>query len=324
MIDSQGRTIDYLRISVTDRCNLRCVYCMPEEGIVPMAHNEILTYEELERICTCAAKLGIRKLKLTGGEPLARLGIVDLVRRLKAVEGIEQVTMTTNGVLLGEAASSLATAGLDGINVSIDTLDRQEFARITRRDELPQVLGGINSALEAGLRVKINCVPTRQADPDGLLKIAAIAKEKPVQVRFIEMMPIGLGERFKGLPEEKLKACMEERFGKLLPCSDRLGNGPAVYYSLKGFAGHIGFISAVTEKFCGGCNRVRLTASGFLKLCLHYDRGIDLRAPLRSGMDDIELLRLLERAIAQKPAAHHFEQAEVAHRELHSMAQIGG
>lgn len=324
MIDSQGRTIDYLRISVTDRCNLRCVYCMPEEGIAPMAHEEILTYEELERICACAAKLGIRRLKLTGGEPLVRLGIVDLVRRLKAVEGIEQVTMTTNGVLLGEAASSLAMAGLDGVNVSLDTLDQQKFAATTRRDELPRVLTGINSALEAGLRVKINCVPTRQADLNGLLKIAALAKEKPMQVRFIEMMPIGLGERFEGLPEEKLKACMEERFGKLVPCSDRLGNGPAVYYSVNGFAGHIGFISAVTEKFCGGCNRVRLTASGFLKLCLHYDRGIDLRAPLRSGMDDRELLQLLERAIAQKPAAHQFEQAEVAHRELHSMAQIGG
>lgn len=324
MIDLQGRTIDYIRISVTDRCNLRCVYCMPEEGITPLTHQEILTFEELERVCTCAAKLGIRKIKLTGGEPLVRLGIVDLVKRLKAIAGIEQVTLTTNGVLLGEMASGLANAGLDGVNVSLDTLDRKEFSCITRRDELPRVLSGIDHAIKAGLRLKINCVPTGKSDLEELMKIAAIAKEKPIQVRFIEMMPIGLGESFKGIPKEQLKACMEEKFGPFSPCYEVCGNGPATYYSLKGFAGHIGFISAVTEKFCGNCNRIRLTASGFLKLCLHYDCGIDLREPLRSGIDDRELLALMEHAIAHKPVAHHFEQLAVPHRELHSMAQIGG
>lgn len=324
MIDLQGRNIDYLRISVTDRCNLRCVYCMPEDGITPLTHDEILTFEELERICTCAAKLGIKKIKLTGGEPLVRLGIVDLVERVKAIEGIEQVTLTTNGVLLGKMASGLAKAGLDCVNVSLDTLNRQEFARITRRDELPRVLSGIDEALKAGLRVKINCVPTGKSDLDGLMKIAAIAKEKPIQVRFIEMMPIGLGEQFNGIPKEQLKTCMEDQFGPFSPCYEVCGNGPATYYSIKGFTGHIGFISAVTEKFCGTCNRVRLTASGFLKLCLHYDCGIDLREPLRSGISDQEFLTIMKNAIAHKPAAHHFEQPSVAHRELHSMAQIGG
>lgn len=324
MIDLQGRTIDYIRISVTDRCNLRCVYCMPAEGVTPLTHQEILTFEELERICTCAAKLGIRKVKLTGGEPLVRLGIVDLVRRLKAIADIEQVTLTTNGVLLGEMAFDLADAGLDGVNVSLDTLDRQEFSRITRRDELSRVLSGIDSAIKAGLRVKINCVPTKKSDMEGLISIAALAKEKPVQVRFIEMMPIGLGERFEGIPKERLKACMEKKFGSFSPCDEVCGNGPAAYYSLKGFAGHIGFISAVTEKFCGNCNRVRLTAAGFLKLCLHYDCGIDLRKPIRSGIDDQELLARMEQAIAHKPAAHQFDQRAVPHQERHSMAQIGG
>lgn len=324
MIDLQGRTIDYLRISVTDRCNLRCVYCMPEEGITPLSHEEILSFEELERVCTCAAKLGICKIKLTGGEPLVRLGIVDLVKRIKAIPGIEQVTLTTNGVLLGEMASGLKKAGLDCVNVSLDTLNRKDFARITRRDELPRVLSGIDSALKAGLRVKINCVPTRQSDLDGLLKIAEIAKEKSVQVRFIEMMPIGLGDQFQGIAKNKLKACMEEKFGPFFPCYEVSGNGPATYYSLKGFSGHIGFISAVTEKFCSTCNRVRLTANGFLKLCLHYDCGIDLREPLRSGITDEEFLEIMKDAIAHKPAAHHFEQRSVAHKELHSMAQIGG
>lgn len=320
MIDQAGREIDYLRVSVTDRCNLRCVYCMPAEGIPLLSHSDLLSFEEIERICACAAKLGIKKFKLTGGEPLVRLGLPELARRLRKLPGAEQVTLTTNGVLLGKYAGELVGA-IDSVNVSLDTLDPAQFTQITRRDQLPQVLEGISAALNAGLRVRVNCVPSRTSDKAQILAIAGLARTRPVDVRFIEMMPVGQGDAFDGVPTDELKQWLTEAYGPLTPTSDT-GNGPAAYEKIPGFAGRLGFISAVTKKFCAHCNRVRLTSAGFLKLCLDYDLGIDLRGALRAGMDDEKLLELMRDAIAQKPDGHQFGQKKTS--LVRSMAQIGG
>lgn len=321
MTDQMGRNIDYLRVSVTDRCNLRCVYCMPAEGIPLLSHEDLLTFEEMERICACAAKLGVKKLKLTGGEPLVRLGLPALARRLRALPGIEQVTITSNGILLGQFASELAKAGVEIVNVSLDTLDRAGFAEITRRDMLPQVLEGISAALHAGMRVRVNCVPSRTSEPEHLLAVAGLARERPIDVRFIEMMPVGQGDAFQGVPTARLQKWLTERYGPLTP-DGGVGNGPAAYMEIAGFCGRLGFISAVSHKFCGSCNRVRLTSAGFLKLCLDHDAGIDLREPLRRGISDDELLERMRGAIYRKPDGHQFGMKK--HSAVRSMAQIGG
>lgn len=321
MKDGMGREIDYLRVSITDRCNLRCIYCMPETGVEPVAHSEILTFEELVRVCGSAASLGVRKLKLTGGEPLVRRGVTELVRDLRAIEGIEQVTMTTNGILLGAMARGLADSGLCAVNISLDTLDPMRFAAVTRGGELSKVLASIDAALEAGLRVKLNCVPARELGTGEITALSLLAKERPIDVRFIEMMPIGLGGAFTGVPAEELRRTLEAAFGPLVPCGDLRGNGPARYYSLEGFAGKIGFIGAVSECFCAECNRVRLTAEGFLKLCLHAEDGLDLRALLRGGVSDAELTEAMRAGILQKPARHHFEERR---GNTKIMSQIGG
>ncbi len=324
MTDGQKRSIDYLRVSVTDRCNLRCVYCMPAEGVEPVSHGEILTFEEILRVCRCAAALGVRKIKLTGGEPLVRRGIVELVRGIKALDGIEQVTMTSNGILLGDMAQALAEAGLDAVNISLDTLDPIDFKKITRREGVEKVVEAIGRSVSAGLRVKINCVPAREFGESQIPMIALLAKERPVDVRFIELMPIGLGSAFTGIPAQEIRSVLERNFGPLVPYGGIRGNGPASYFSLEDFQGEIGFISAVSDRFCACCNRVRLTATGFLKLCLHYDRGIDLRGLLRGGISDEALTRAMEQGIRNKPLSHHFGEGAVEYEDTHKMVQIGG
>ncbi|RPF48917.1 cyclic pyranopterin phosphate synthase [Hydrogenoanaerobacterium saccharovorans] len=323
MFDLQNRNIDYLRISVTDRCNLRCVYCMPAEGIEPCLHDEVLTYEEILKVCRCAAALGICKIKLTGGEPLARKGTAELIRSLKAIEGIEQVTMTSNGILLYEQLPALAKAGLDAVNISLDTLDPDRFERITRRRGLDTVLKSIDLALELGLRVKINCLPVREFNGDHLMQMAELARTRPVDVRFIELMPIGYGKDLTPVPSCEIQEQLRQTYGELAPCNKKLGNGPASYFSIAGFQGNIGFISAVSTGFCGTCNRIRLTSTGFLKLCLHYNKGVELREYLRKGIEDADLTQLLQQAILQKPLQHHFG-SHISDEEQHTMAQIGG
>ena len=320
MQDLMGRSIDYLRVSVTDRCNLRCVYCMPPEGIPLLPRQDLLSFEEIERVCICAAKLGITKLKLTGGEPLTRQGLPDLARRLRAIPGIQQITITTNGVLLKEYAQDLAHAGIEIVNISLDSFNPSQFFKITCRDCFPQVLNGISAALSAGLQVRINCVPSYASDREDLLSIAKLAKDSPIDVRFIEEMPIGQGHMGTGLSSQALRSLLVSRYGPLKPTGKK-GNGRAVYETLEGFTGRIGFISAVTEKFCHCCNRIRLTSSGFLKLCLDSDQGLDLRQLLRDGIGNEELVSLMKEAITHKPEGHQFG----AHHPLPgSMAQIGG
>lgn len=324
MIDGHGRKIDYLRISLIDRCNLRCVYCMPEDGVDMVPHEEILTYEEILRLAKVFAGLGFRKIKLTGGEPLVRKEAVKLVREIKATPGIEKVTLTTNGTLLGEIMDELAEAGIDGINLSLDTLKPEVYEKIVRRDRFAQAMEGFEAALKhPEIPLKINCVPMGMEGQD-VLNMAELAKKYPVHVRFIEMMPIGLGKQFDFSSEDSILQGLKERYGEYVPYKKELGNGPGHYYSFDGFKGKIGFISAISHKFCDACNRVRLTAQGYLKTCLQYDIGVDLKKLLRDGAEDEELRKAIEEAICQKPIGHQFGSALEEHAESHMMAQIGG
>lgn len=324
MLDQFDREISYLRISVTDRCNLRCRYCMPAQGVTWVDHSAILTYEQIVRIVRASAALGIKKVRLTGGEPLVRKGLAGLVEALKAIDGIASVTLTTNGLLLAEQLPDLLQAGLDGINLSLDTLDRAQFAHITRRDTLPQALAGLEAALAApGLRVKVNCVPTGEND-DQLVPLAELARSRRLDVRFIELMPIGLGSALPRRTEQEVREILERVFGPALPCPQGGGDGPGRYLTFAGFTGRVGFISAMTHQFCSGCNRVRLTAAGFLKTCLQYDQGVDLKALLEAGADDAALQAAIGEAIRSKPASHHFGGDKQAADEGRNMNQIGG
>ncbi|MDR0890150.1 MAG: GTP 3',8-cyclase MoaA [Oscillospiraceae bacterium] len=324
MKDGFAREIDYARISVTDRCNLRCVYCMPDCGAPRLSHGAVLRYEEIARLCAIFAQLGIRKLKLTGGEPLVRRGLPDLVRQLKKIRGIEQVTLTTNGALLSQQIDELVRAGIDAVNISIDTLDAQLYAQLTRGGSLDAALSGLHAALQyPDLPIKINCVPFSQ-DASDIANIAALARDYPLHVRFIEMMPIGLGKHFACRNEAEIIEILSRSFGQLLPEGTQLGNGPCHYFSLDGFQGKIGFISALSHKFCEDCNRIRLTANGMLKTCLQYESGCDLRELLRGSADDTSLREAICAEIAQKPACHRFHEDKPLPEERRAMWQIGG
>lgn len=331
MKDQYNRKIEYLRVSVTDRCNLRCVYCMPKNGIEQVAHSGILSYDEIIRICRVCAGEGISKIKLTGGEPLVRKNLKELLRRLKGIEGIDQVTMTTNGVLLAEQMEELVQAGLDAVNISLDTLDSEQYRTITRRDEFGKALLGLEAALRyPEVSVKINCVILPGVNETQWIPLAGLAAKRHVDVRFIEMMPIGLGKSYPGSSQQEVLEKLEEAYGKPEVLSGRFGNGPAVYVGFPGFCGKIGFISAVSHQFCGDCNRVRLTAEGFLKPCLQYSTGEDLRKLMRDGAGDKELKDIIKKVIFEKPRCHQFS-AEIGAKEnadgdleQKQMSSIGG
>lgn len=326
MVDSCGRTIDYIRISLTDRCNLRCVYCMPEEGVEVLPHSSILTYEEILRLCRCLASLGVHKVKLTGGEPLVRKGVPYLVEQLKHINGIDNVTVTTNGILLKSQMADLVNAGIDGVNISLDTLDREKFKKLTRFDKLDCVLEGIDASLAyPGVSTKINCVPLAAENlNETVIQMSGLAKNRELHVRFIELMPIGMGKELRGYPEEALKETMERAYGSLRPSVESLGNGPCVYYSIEGFQGKIGFISAVGHKFCETCNRIRLTSDGYLKNCLQYSDGIYLKEALGQGIEDAALKKMIYESVQLKPAGHRFGTGEQDGNEEKKMSQIGG
>ena len=324
MIDRCGRNIDYLRISVTDRCNLRCIYCMPEEGIRLTEREKILQEPEIIRVCKVMAELGITKIKITGGEPLVRSRIPELIYQIKEISGIEKVTLTTNGILLKGQMKALAESGLDSLNISLDTLDRECFCKITRRDLLDGTLDGIKEAMKyPEVQLKINCVPLGLEEQD-LCGIAEFARKNPVHVRFIEMMPIGYGKDFQFRGESEICEILEKAYGRMTPIKERYGNGPCHYYKIEEFQGKIGFISAMTHKFCDQCNRVRMTAEGFLKACLQYQTGTDLKNLMRSGCTDDELTEAIQKVIWEKPVSHHFTSEEIETDECKLMSQIGG
>lgn len=324
MIDGYGRTIDYIRISVTDRCNLRCTYCMPEKGTLSVPHEETLSYEEIIDLAGIFASLGIHKIRLTGGEPLVRKNLSFLVKKLKQVSGIHQVALTTNGIFLYDQIDELAAAGIDGINISLDTLNPQLFEKITRRNGLEDVLQGFHKALEyPQIPLKINCVPMG-IEGQNITDMAMLAKTYPVHVRFIEMMPIGLGKQFVGQSEEAVLRELKLRFGEYRNSEKVPGNGPGHYYQFEGFCGKIGFISAVSHKFCDSCNRVRLTSGGFLKPCLQYETGTDLKKLLRQNESEECIRAAIEDTIRKKPHGHQFGKKQDGNTENRMMWQIGG
>ena len=325
MFDSCRRDIHYLRLSVTDRCNLRCRYCMPD-GAKILEHEEVLTHEEFLRLAALFAQCGIDTVRITGGEPLVRRGVEQLTAGLKAIPGIRRVALTTNGVLLAQKLPALLAAGLDSVNISLDTLRPEVFRQITARDDFAAVQAGLQAALESDLPVKLNCVPQAGVNEGELEALAALAKDNAMQVRFIEMMPIGYGAAMPCISGPELRARFARRWPELAPLSaaqeHALGDGPAVYYTVPGWQGSIGFIAAVHGKFCASCNRVRLTSQGFLRPCLASETGCDLRALLRSGADDAQLLAAIRETIWAKPREHHFNDSSMP--ATRGMYRIGG
>ena len=325
MFDRYQRDIHYLRLSVTDLCNLRCRYCMPD-GVEKLEREAVLTYEEFLRLAALFARCGIDTVRVTGGEPLVRKNVAQLVAGLKETPGIRRVTLTTNAVLLAEQLPALLDAGLDSVNISLDTLRPEVFRQITARDDFAAVQAGLQAALESGLPVKLNCVPQAGVNEGELEGLAALAKDNAMQVRFIEMMPIGYGAAMPCISGPELRARFARRWPELAPLSPAqehaLGDGPAVYYTVPGWQGSIGFIAAVHGKFCTSCNRVRLTSQGFLRPCLASETGCDLRALLRSGADDAQLLAAIRETIWAKPREHHFNDSSMP--ATRGMYRIGG
>lgn len=321
--DTLGRKIDYLRISITDRCNLRCQYCMPN-GVCAKSHHEILRYEEIARIVEAGTSLGITKVRITGGEPLVRLGVVDLVRQLRCIPQLAEISLTTNGIMLAPLAAELKAAGLDRVNISLDTLRRERYHAITQFDRFQDALDGIEAALQVGLTpVKINTVMMRGVNDDEIMNFVELSRQKPLHIRFIEYMPLGSQdgqiERFMSL--EEVRERIAEKI-ELLPIPVR-GNGPATSFKVADGEGTIGFIAPISHKFCDQCNRLRLTADGHLRPCLDNNMEINLRDDHGEIGDAHAIERKLRQAILAKPGQHHFYQAEEVCSER-NMFQIGG
>ena len=323
MVDKYGRKIEYMRVSITDRCDLRCRYCMPE-GCEKVSMSQILTYEEIVRICKASSELGISRIKITGGEPFVRLGCTDLIKEIKALDGIEEVTVTTNGQTLERYIGELKNIGIDGINISLDTLDPERFEYITGRGKIDKTLKAVELAAESGIKTKINTLLQKDFNEDELSDIASLAFGYGIDVRFIEMMPVGAADAGTGLSNPEVLRKLKEIWPDLEPDKSTHGNGPAVYYKRPGVKGGIGLISAMHGKFCRYCNRVRLTSQGQLKPCLSYDTGTDLM-PFLKGTDD-ELKEAIRKAIYEKPEAHCFGDSDSSgvHAEHRLMSQIGG
>lgn len=325
MQDTYNRDIDYLRISVTDRCNLRCTYCMPAEGIKAKAHKEILSIEEIIRLVTILAPLGIRKIRLTGGEPLVRKNIETLIAGLKNIEGIEEISMTTNGVLLGKMAQRLAKAGLDRVNISLDTLDDAKFKRITRLGHLTDVLAGIKAGQDAGLGpIKINVVAIRGFNDDEVDDFVGLAQDHHLHVRFIELMPLGEASETDAKP-----FTMDELLGRiklnnhLRPLAPTNLGGPSLDYELVGSQATIGVIAALSNHFCSQCNRMRLTADGKFRPCLYASTEYDVKTLLRDGSSDQMIRDVYLKSLSKKPKEHHMGD-ELYEKSDRRMSQIGG
>lgn len=322
MIDRYGRTIDYMRISVTDRCNLRCVYCVPECGVTRIPAERLLTEEELLRITRAAAKEGIAHVKVTGGEPLLRPNLAELVQKIREIPGIETVTLTTNGILLPDQIDALAAAGICGINISLDTLNKERYRSLTRGGELERALAGLEAAKrQKSVRVKVNAVLYETHWEEDALTLAALAEKDPVHVRFIEHMPLGTEAEERPVREDAILALLQREYGKCESYQGKIGEGPGHYVTFPGMTGKIGFISAISHKFCSGCNRLRLTAEGDLRMCLQSKEGIPLRELLRDGATDEKLQEVFRGCILQKPEGHQMTEQKI---EAEGMCQIGG
>ncbi|CCQ95564.1 Molybdenum cofactor biosynthesis protein A [[Clostridium] ultunense Esp] len=318
MKDSFGRDITYLRISVTDLCNLRCKYCMPEEGVTKVHHRDILSIEEIEEIAKVFVRLGVNKIRLTGGEPLLRSGILDIVEKIGRLEGLRDFAMTTNGILLKKYAEELKIRGLKRVNISLDTLDEDKYNNITRIGKLKDVLEGIEVAREVGLTpIKINAVLVGGFNDDEIVDLVKLTEKEYIDIRFIELMPIGEAIKYESKYFISNQIVLK-KLPELIPVERKDISSPAVYYKLPNAKGRIGLINPVSCKFCEHCNRVRLTAQGKLKLCLHSKDEIDLKEALRKGQD---IEKIIIDAIGQKPESHHLEDGEYVSKKMY---QIGG
>ncbi len=326
LIDQYDRHLNYLRISVTDRCNLRCLYCIPPDGIAKLGHGDILTYEEILRLARIAVNLGVDKIRLTGGEPLVRKGIYEFIPRLTALPGLKEVSLTTNGIYLRDNLEKLRSAGIKRINVSLDTLHREKYEKITGYDGFQQVWEGIRLARKLKFQpIKINVVVIKGINDDEILDFARMTLDKPYHIRFIEYMPVGehnswSNEKFISTDEIKEKIL---EIGGLHPVLSNPFDGPAERFRLEGGKGEIGFIGALSNHFCESCNRLRLTSEGHLRGCLFSDSEIDVKGPLREGKADDYLIRLITRAIESKPKSPKGMSPEMRKCVRH-MSSIGG
>lgn len=325
--DPSNRTIDYLRISVTDRCDLSCVYCKPRAGATMIPHQEILRYEEMLRIVRLAVPMGITHVRITGGEPLVRRGVLGFIAKLREVAGVEDVSLTTNGVLLGEMCRGLRDAGISRLNISLDSLKPRRFREITGSDAWDRVWQGIAVAEAAGFSpIKINMVPVNGVNDDEVADFARLTLERRLHVRFIEFMPIGANDRWHTeacVTSDRVRGIIEHTFGPLAPFLARDSAGPSDNYQIPGARGVIGFISPISKHFCASCRRLRLTADGRLRPCLLSDAEIDIKSPMRCGCSDEELKRLLRFSLEKKPERHHVNEDPAAcSRRI--MSRIGG
>jgi cyclic pyranopterin phosphate synthase len=313
LMDQSKRCIDYLRVSITDHCNLSCLYCKPRSRVTFLSHEEILRYEEILRIISVAVPLGIEHIRITGGEPLLRRGVLEFIRSLGGVPGIRDISLTTNGVLLAPVAGELRNAGIKRLNISLDSLDPARFREITGSDRWHDVWSGIAAAEEAGFDpVKLNIVPVRGVNDREIADFARLTLKRPLHVRFIEFMPIGSGDRWHAdacVRSDQVREIIEREFGTLLPWSARQSAGPSANFQIPGAAGVIGFISPISKHFCAACRRLRLTADGRIRPCLLSDTEIDVKSPLRGGCGDRELERMLRLALEIKPERHYLGTA---------------
>ena len=330
MLDKYDRDINYLRVSITDRCNLHCTYCRPKEGISLKGHDDILRYEDITRIVSQAVKIGLIKIRLTGGEPLVRRGFVEFARDLKKIQGLQDISLTTNGILLAQYAEDIYKAGITRINISLDSLDKDKYFHITRGGHLDDVFRGIAAAEKAGFSpIKINTVVISGFNDNEALDFAQLAMKKPFQIRFIEIMPISdvnAGQSNDFLPTNHLYERISKHF-KLEPLKGKKNksDGPARIYGVKGGAGEIGFINPVSDHFCSTCNRLRLMADGKLRACLIKDEEIDLKPALIRHCDDDELSGLIRQAILLKPEKHDLDCTDRHLKKCHrDMSDIGG
>ncbi len=330
MLDKYSREINYLRVSITDRCNLRCIYCRPKEGISLYGHDDILRYEELLRVISIAVKMGLIKVRLTGGEPLVRRGFVEFIVALKKMEALKDISLTTNGILLEQFAGDIFEAGIRRINISLDSLNREKYFHITRGGNLDNVLRGIAKAEDIGFSpIKINTVAIKGFNDGEVLDFARLAEEKPFQIRFIELMPVGktnldYGEEY--IPASQLIEKISRRYD-LQPVKDKKNksDGPAKLFKIKGGCGEIGFINPVSDHFCSTCNRMRLTADGKLRVCLLNEAEVDLKTALRENRSDADLEKLIWEAVILKPKQHDVVCVESSLKKCsRNMSEIGG
>lgn len=325
MIDKIGREIEYLRLSVTDRCNLRCQYCMSERNMNFLPKEELLTVEEIKRIVTIFSKIGIKKIRLTGGEPLVRKNFTEILENLHSIKNIEEINMTTNGLLLEENFDSLVKNGVKKINISLDTLNPVLYSEITRGGSFNQVIKNIFKALDIGMeRIKLNIVLIKGKNDNEIMDFVKFSEKYPIDIRFIELMPIGEGNNFISMSnDEVIEIIKKER--TLFPVEEKIGSGPAKYFKSPFSKGKIGFITPLSHNFCDKCNRIRLTPDGFLKLCLHWNKGIDLKNIIRNKATDEELEKIIFNAIYNKPEHHSMDKnIEENNIDKRKMNQIGG